>query len=320
MLVSVVIPFYDEAATLQALHQQIANAFTSSAHELEIVFINDGSNDEGAEICTRLVEQNEDVTLIDFRRNFGKSAALSAGFSQASGDVIVTIDADLQDEPAEILTLVDKLLEGWDVVSGRKADRQDPLGKTLPSKLFNAVINKVFGLELHDHNCGLKAYKADAIDDLNLYGELHRYIPVLLHSRGFSVTEEPVTHHPRKFGHSKYGVSRIVKGALDLLTVLLTSQYGARPLHLFGLIGLLIGSLGFVILTYLSLIWVFTDTGIGGRPLFFLGILLLVTGGQILLSGLLAEFILRQGMREADKYNIRAIHTPKNAPQKHKNA
>jgi len=310
MLISIVVPFIDEAPTLAKLHEKICQAFESSSHDFEIIFVNDGSSDESGNICRKIIAQSSNVTMIDFRRNFGKSAALSAGFAEAKGEVIVTIDADLQDEPAEILSLIEKLSEGWDAVSGHKIDRQDSIGKTWPSWLFNATINKIFGLSLHDHNCGLKVYRSEAIEDINLYGELHRYVPVLLHSRGFRVTELPVEHHPRRFGHSKYGASRMVKGALDLVTVLLTSQYGARPLHLFGLKGLAIGGLGFLILAYLSGIWLFTDGEIGGRPLFFLGILLMVTGGQVLFSGLLAEFILRQNMTEGDKYNIRAVIKP----------
>jgi len=217
------------------------------------------------------------VAVIQFRRNFGKAAALDAGFRAASGDVVFTLDGDLQDDPAEISRFLDMLDQGYDVVSGWKETRRDPLDKRAPSKFFNFVVSRLSGLKLHDFNCGFKAYRAEAVRDLSLYGELHRFIPVLLHWRGFRVGEVPVRHRPRRHGRSKFGAARLFTGAMDLLTVILNTRYQTRPLHIFGAAGVLIGASGFAILSYLTVLW-FLDAGaIGTRPLFFLGILLSIS-------------------------------------------
>jgi glycosyltransferase involved in cell wall biosynthesis len=214
------------------------------------------------------------------------------------------MDADLQDNPAEIGNFLKALDEGADVVSGWKQVRNDPLDKTLPSRLFNGAVNKAFGLDLNDHNCGFKAYRREALDELNLYGELHRFVPALLHARGYRIGQIPVQHRARQFGVSKFGAKRLIKGALDLLTVWLNTRYGARPLHLFGGGGLLLSGLGIAILAYLSAIWL-AGQPIGNRPLLVFGMLLMLFGGQMITVGLLGELILRRTIGENDKYSIR---------------
>jgi len=227
---------------------------------------------------------------VRLRRNFGKAAALQAGFREAAGDVIVTIDGDGQDDPAEIPRLLAKLDEGFDLVSGWKAKRRDPLSRRLPSKLFNAVTSRMSGLRLHDMNCGFKAYRAEVIRGLRIYGELHRYIPVLAHYRGFRVAELPVNHRPREHGRSRYGMERYVRGFLDLLTVTFMGRYRHRPLHLFGGLGLLFGLIGSIVLVYLAVLKL-TGHAIGQRPLLTLGVLLVVVGMQLLSLGLISELI-----------------------------
>jgi len=254
------------------------------------VFVEDGSTDGTFVALTRLNAANDNVRAVRFRRNFGKAAALDAGFKEAEGDIVVTIDGDLQDDPAEIPRLLARLDEGYDLVSGWKEKRRDPLTRRIPSKLFNTVTGRVSGMRLHDMNCGLKAYRAEVLDGLNLYGELHRYIPVLAHYRGYRVTELPVNHRPREHGSSNYGVERYMRGFLDLLTVTFMGRYSHRPLHLFGGLGLGAGALGFAILLYLTVVKL-TGQAIGQRPLLILGVLLVAVGIQLLSLGLLSELI-----------------------------
>jgi glycosyltransferase involved in cell wall biosynthesis len=230
---------------------------------------------------------------------------LSAGFKAVHGEIVITMDADLQDDPKELPRLIERVRAGADVVSGWKQVRNDPVDKTLPSKLFNATVNKAFGLQLNDHNCGFKAYRGEALKELNLYGELHRFIPALLHARGFRIDQIPVEHHARQFGKSKFGAERLIKGALDLMTVWLTTRYGARPLHMFGGAGLVFGALGTVILGYLSLLWLFGFGPIGDRPLLILGMLMVLFGSQLVGVGLLGELILARTIGERDKYAVR---------------
>jgi glycosyltransferase involved in cell wall biosynthesis len=275
----------------------------------EILFIDDGSRDGSARIIESLAERDPAVGYVRFRRNFGKSAALDAGFRRARGDIVITMDADLQDDPNEVPRLIEALeSRNLDLVSGWKQKRHDPLGKTLPSKLFNFTVRTLTGLPLNDFNCGLKAYRAEAVDGLDLYGELHRYIPVLVAWRGFSVGEIAVTHHPRKWGHSKYGIERMAKGFFDLLTVILLTRYRRRPLHLFGWAGLIMFLLGFGCLAYLTVLW-FLGTGIGARPLLFLGVLLVTVGVQLISTGLLGEMINSTRAVEPG-YTIRAERAP----------
>jgi glycosyltransferase involved in cell wall biosynthesis len=245
------------------------------------------------------------VGVVHFRRNFGKAAALDAGFRRARGQIIFTMDADLQDDPNEIPNFLAKLEEGNDVVSGWKKKRNDPLGKTLPSKLFNFTVSRASGLRLKDFNCGFKAYRSEAVQGLGLYGELHRYIPVLVHFRGFRVAEIAVVHHPRTSGSSKYGVERLVKGFFDLLTVLLITRYRTRPLHLFGGVGLVFALIGFSCLAYLTVIW-FLGHRIGTRPLLSFGVLMVLVGVQLVSTGLLGEMISSTQVGVQPHYEIRA--------------
>jgi glycosyltransferase involved in cell wall biosynthesis len=240
-------------------------------------------------------------------RNFGKAAALSAGMAFARGDVIVTMDADLQDDPKELPRFFEQIDAGYHVVSGWKQVRNDPFSKTFPSKIFNFLVRKTFKLDLHDINCGFKAYTQDAARALNLYGELHRFTPALLHGMGYSVKEIAVHHNPRKFGRSKYGASRFIKGLFDLITVVLLTRYQSRPLHFFGGGALLLGSAGTLILTYLTALWMLDLGPIGNRPLFFLGILLITTATQLFGVGLIAELLQTNQLREGGKYAIREM-------------
>nr|WP_157216573.1 glycosyltransferase family 2 protein [Sphingomonas formosensis] len=303
--VSVVVPFLNEVDTLAALYGQIAAVLEGECVSYEVVFVNDGSTDGSEAVCRALATEHAEVVLINFRRNFGKSAALSAGFREARGEIIVTMDADLQDDPAELPRFLAAIRDGADVVCGWKKIRNDPPLKVWPSRLFNAVVNRSFGLELSDHNCGFKAYRAEALANLNLYGELHRFVPALLQSRGFRIRELAVQHHPRRFGNSKFGTGRLVKGALDLLTVMLTTRFATRPLHIFGTVGLLMLTAGMLSLSYLVLLWLMGMGPIGNRPLLFFGILLMLFGGQLISTGLIAELVLARSIDEKAKYDIR---------------
>lgn len=308
---SIVIPFLNEAESLAELHQRLTEELRALGRSYEILLVNDGSTDGSDEIVDGLAAADAHLGVIHFRRNFGKAAALDAGFKAARGDVIVSMDADLQDDPAELARMLALLDEGHDVVSGWKKVRHDPWHKTLPSKLFNAVVRKASGLTLHDFNCGFKAYRRDALEGIVLYGELHRFVPVLVAARGARVTELAVQHHARRFGSSKYGVKRLAKGFFDLLTVLLLTRYRARPLHLFGLAGMLMGGIGVAILLYLTVLWFLGFGPIGTRPLLFLGLLLVMVGVQTVTTGLLAELIVtRSGAGEQTHYVIRETRLP----------
>jgi glycosyltransferase involved in cell wall biosynthesis len=308
--ISIVIPLCNEAATLTPLFEQIAA--TVGAHSLgdfEVIFIDDGSTDTSWATLEKLKEAHpEQVVALRFRRNHGKAAALSAGFAQAKGDIVVTMDADLQDEPAEIPNLLAKLNEGYDCVSGWKQLRQDPLAKTLPSRFFNAATRAASGVQIHDFNCGFKAYRAEAIHSIELYGELHRYIPVLLAAEGFTTTEIPVEHHRRTYGVSKYGWKRLLKGGLDLITVVVLTRYLKRPGHFFGGFGLLSGLLGILILAYLSVVKLIFGQGIGDRPLLQFGILLVILGVQLISTGLIGELINFNSKSQSRKIP-KIIHT-----------
>lgn len=301
---SFVIPFYNECESLEILINEIIEECTRLSKSFEFVFVDDGSTDGGDRIVRELSARDERVSLIRFRRNFGKSAALSAGFREARGDIVFSMDADLQDNPAEIGNFLKAIDEGFHCVTGWKQIRNDPLDKTLPSKLFNGAVNKAFDLDLNDHNCGFKAYRREVLGELEMYGELHRFVPALLHARGFKVGQIPVQHRARRFGKSKFGAKRLIKGALDLMTVWLTTRYAARPLHLFGGGGLVLGVLGVAILGYLSILWLIGAGPIGDRPLLMLGMLLVLFGGQMISVGLVAEVVLRRTIDEKDKYSI----------------
>jgi len=295
LAVAVIVPVMNEQDTIVQLATQVlAVADASNAFELKgLHFVDDGSDDE---TWDRIV----DATGIDprvhgtrLRRNFGKAPALQVGVGDAEvdADVIVTMDGDLQDDPSELPRFVAALQSGYDVVSGWKRTRHDPLGKTLPSRLFNRITARMSGIPLHDFNCGYKAYRREVFDSVHLYGELHRFVPVLAHSFGFRIGEIEVTHHPRRFGHSKYGARRFLRGLLDLFTVLTVTRYARKPGHLFGAGGLALGASGTAILAWLSILWL-RGHSIGDRPLLQLGVLLVLVGLQLLMFGLLAELMI----------------------------
>jgi glycosyltransferase involved in cell wall biosynthesis len=299
-VISVVVPLLNEEHTLETLFAQIAAALEAQGDEFEVVFVNDGSTDRSMSVLTRLHDEIPNVIVVHFRRNFGKAAALQAGFLEARGDVIVTIDADLQDDPAEIPKLLAKLDEGFDLVSGWKTRRNDPFFRRFFSRIFNWATGAISGVRLHDVNCGLKAYRAEVLQGIRLYGELHRFIPILAAYRGFRVAEIPVNHRPRQHGRSRYGPERYFRGFFDLLSVTFMGRYRHRPLHLFGGVGVVLGAFGFVILTYLTVIW-FWGQGIGQRPLLTLGVLLVVVGIQFVSLGLLSELITSQHEERMDE-------------------
>ena len=289
--ISLVIPVFDEKGSLPELKNKVTGVLENLGKSFEIIFIDDGSRDGSAELLAGMQEKDSRVTVIRFRRNFGKSAALNAGFRLAAGKYIFTMDGDLQDDPEEIPHFIAKLEEGYDLVSGWKHHRNDPLDKTLPSKLFNKVTSAVSGLKLHDFNCGFKLYRSEVVKTLRIYGELHRYVPALAHWRGFRVAEVKVTHHPRIHGKSKFGSERFLKGLLDLLTVLFLNRYNRRPLHFFGRYGLLLCSIGFLIGLYFVGYWLIHQN-IGGRvPLLLFAVFLMLGGIQLISTGLIAEMI-----------------------------
>jgi glycosyltransferase involved in cell wall biosynthesis len=299
----VVIPLYNEEESLRELHQQLKAAIGRLNLRYELVFVDDGSSDKSFQVLRDLKRSDRHMKIVRFRRNYGKSAALAVGFEKATGNIVVTMDADLQDDPAEIPALKRKLDDGYDLVSGWKKTRKDPISKTIPSRLFNLVVRMMTGIRIHDFNCGLKAYKRDVIKAVNVYGELHRYIPVLAHWEGFKVGELPVRHRPRRFGKTKYGVGRFWKGFLDLLTVIFTTRYFRKPLHLFGLWGLFSLLAGLVISTWLVVEW-FQGRPLSNRPLFLAGIFLVIIGIQFISIGLLGEMITKS-QRSSEEYAIR---------------
>lgn len=285
---SVVIPFLSEAASLDELYGRLVAALEPLGR-FELIFVDDGSTDQSFAVAERLFQADQRVSLVKFRRNLGKSAALAVGWQRSRGEIVVTIDADLQDEPNEIAKLV-TALDRFDLVTGWKQQRNDPWTKRVPSKVFNGVARLLFGVRLNDLNSGLKVMRAEVAKSIDLYGEFHRFVPILAYLQGWRVGELPVQHHLRKYGQSKYGWKRFVRGALDLLTVAFLGRFSNRPLHLFGTIGLLCFGLGFLIALYLTIIW-FQGQSIGQRPLLTFAVLLLLTGLQFLFTGLLAELI-----------------------------
>ncbi|MEX0715260.1 MAG: glycosyltransferase family 2 protein [Planctomycetaceae bacterium] len=317
MKISIIVPLLDEAGSLRELHRQVTEVCAANDIDAEILFIDDGSRDASWKVVCELADEDPRVSGIRFRRNFGKAAALTAGMRAAIGDVIVTLDADLQDDPTEIPRFLEKLAEGHDVVNGWKERRLDPWHKTKPSKVFNWMVGALTGLRLHDHNCGFKAFRRDVACEIRIYGELHRYIPVLAHARGFRVTEIPVNHRERRHGHSKYGVRRFLRGFLDLLTVKFLTGFGQRPQHVLGGIGVgffLLGALG---LAYLAITWLLmnvppmvgaefvTPRPIGDRPLLAYSVAFTLLGAQALSLGLLAEMLVAYTGRDVDTYSVR---------------
>jgi glycosyltransferase involved in cell wall biosynthesis len=304
-MISVVVPLFNEAESLPTLHAEIARVFAAGGiDELEILFVDDGSRDGSWGAVRKLAGTDPRVRGIRFRRNFGKAAALTAGFQAARGEVVFTLDADLQDDPAEIPRFLERRGQGFDVVNGWKRTRHDPWHKVGPSRVFNWMVSHLTGCHLHDHNCGFKLYRREVLDEVGIYGELHRFVPVLAHARGFRVSEIEVHHRARRFGRSKYGVARFIKGLLDLLTVQFLSRFSQRPLHVLGATGLgllLLGGLG---LTYLALLWVAGYGPIGTRPLLVYSAALLGVGTQLICLGILAELITAYNIRAEDTYSI----------------
>ena len=291
---SIVIPAYNEAESLPVLLEQLQVVLKTHSYRAEIIFINDGSTDTTSEILDAMssASQQLQVHVVHFRRNQGKAEALMAGFTAATGHIVITMDADLQDDPGEIPKLLNTLnTENYDVVSGWKYPRKDPLEKRVFSFFFNRITAFFTGVKLHDMNCGFKAYRAEVVKELHLYGDLHRYIPILAHQAGYKVGEMKVKHHPRRFGVSKYGFKRIPKGFFDLLTVLFLTKYLKRPLHVFGTIGAIVAFIGVLIGLYLAVLWVI-EGGVGFRPLLMLSVLMIILGIQFFSIGLLGELVI----------------------------
>lgn len=294
MDISVVVPVLNEEESLSLLYEQLVEALTEAGYDYEIIIIDDGSTDRSFEILCELQAHDKHLRVVRFRRNYGQTAAFVAGFDRAQGELVITIDADLQNDPADIPALVSKMNEGYDVVSGWRLNRQDRfLDRRLPSILANRLIGWVTDVRIHDYGCSLKAYRRDVLADVQLYGELHRFIPALAHAAGARVTEIPVRHHPRRYGKAKYGLSRTVKVFLDILAVRFLMSFSTRPIHIFGLLGLLSFLVGGLVLAYLAVVRVFLQQAIADRPLTLLGILLVMLGVQLVTSGLLAELVTR---------------------------
>jgi glycosyltransferase involved in cell wall biosynthesis len=304
--VSVVIPAYNEAESVGSLAEEIDTILASLGKRYEIIFVDDGSTDNTFAELNRVVETIPSVRVIQFRRNFGKAASLTAGFRESQGKIVLTMDADLQDDPKGIPHFLAALEDGpYDLVSGWKFPRRDPLTKTWPSRLFNLVTSLMSGVQLHDFNCGFKAYRRQVVDETPIYGELYRYIPVLAHWRGFKVGEIKIFHHPRRFGQSKFGASRFFRGFFDLLTVLFLTRYMRRPLHLFGWMGILSFVSGTLVSAYLAVLWLMGNRPIGNRPLLTLGVLLITVGIQFFSLGLLAEMLASFLVTRQTDYSIR---------------
>ncbi len=291
MDLSIVVPFLNEQESLPKLVEKIYESVLPLNNTFELIFIDDGSTDESFNRLMEVKRNHPEIKIIRLRKNFGKSTALSEGFKRANGRVVITMDADLQDDPAEIPNLLKALDEGYDLVSGWKKKRHDPITKTVPSRFFNFVTRLLTGIKIHDFNCGLKAYRNEVIKAIPVYGEMHRYLPVLAHWQGFRVGEIAVKHHPRQFGKSKFGARRFFSGFFDLISVLFITRYRQKPMHLFGMFGLINMFLGFAILLYLTILW-FQGIGIGRRPLLFLGILLVIVGVQSFSLGMIGDMFI----------------------------
>lgn len=304
MKISIVVPLFNECESLTELFAAIDAVLREKQLTYEVLFVDDGSTDGSFDVCTRLhAAHPQQVRVIRFSRNFGKAAALSVGIADATGDVIITMDADLQDDPVAIPGMLKKIDEGWDVVSGWKKKRYDPLSKTVPSKFFNWFTSIVSGVRIHDFNCGFKAYRAQSAKSLEIYGDRHRYLPVLAHWNNNRVTEVEVPHHPRKYGKTKYGWDRLITGAFDLLTLVFLHRYMRRPLHFFGLLGVLFCAVGTVILAYFGVEWIITGA-MKIRPLVLLSVGMEIMGIQFVSIGLIGELVANTNNNK-DVYVIR---------------
>ncbi|GDX61851.1 dolichol-phosphate mannosyltransferase [Candidatus Levyibacteriota bacterium] len=289
-MISIVVPVYNEEESLEAFFIVLSEELEKIEYSSEIIFIDDGSTDRSLEILKNISEKEKNIRIFSFRKNQGKAEALTLGFLKANGEFIVTLDADLQDRPSEILILLNKMEEGYDLVCGWRKNRKDSFSKIISSRLFNLIARNLWGLSLHDYNCGLKLYTKEAAKSLYLYGGMHRFIPLIIFQEGFSVGEIEITHDIRKYGKSKYGFSKIWKDLPDIFTMFFIGKYAKRPLHFFGGLGSLFFILGIIILSYLSVIH-FQGETIGSRPLLFLGMLLILSGFQILFTGFIADLI-----------------------------
>lgn len=319
MDLSIVIPLYNEEESLPELEAWLRRVVEQEGYTYEIIMVDDGSSDGSWQVVRQLAEKNLNVKGIKFRRNHGKSPALQKGFEAAQGDVVITMDADLQDSPDEIPELYRMIkTDKYDLVSGWKKKRHDPLNKTLPSKLFNKVVSIVSHIKLHDFNCGLKAYRKEVVKAVELYGDLHRFIPLLAKWSGFNhIGEKVVLHRERKYGVSKFGWERLITGFLDLLSIVFVGRFGKRPMHFFGTLGVISMAAGFVILIYLSIAkTIFEEYGIAERPLFFFGILALIIGTQLFVTGFLAELVVKT----APDRNTYVIEEHLNFPPHHNSA
>lgn len=310
---SIVVPLYNEVESLPKLIEAIAAAVVDLPHSYEIVCVDDGSQDGSAELLGELARSRTDLRGVLLRRNYGQTAAMAAGFQHARGRIIITMDGDLQNDPADIPELLAKLEEGYDLVSGWRKKRQDAaLTRLLPSRIANALIGQVTGVRIHDYGCSLKAYRAEIVQDLNLYGELHRFLPALAFIEGARVAEIPVRHHARRYGHSKYGLSRTFRVLMDLVTVFFFKKFLTRPMHVFGFFGILCTLLGSALGLYLSILKLGFGQSIGDRPLLILAVLLFLTGVQLFSFGLLAELLMRT-YHESQKrpiYRVRDVVGP----------
>ena len=298
--ISIIIPIFNEESSIEPLYREIVNSLSNISNRYEIIFIDDGSTDSTLTNINNLITIDNNIVLVQLNRNYGKSDALQEGFNIAKYDYIITMDGDLQDDPNEIENLINILDEGWDCVSGWKKNRKDPLSKTIPSYFFNTFISFFSGLKLHDFNCGIKVYKSNVTKNLNIYGGLHRYIPLLLHNNGYKVTECIVNHRAREHGKTKYGKSRFLHGIFDFLTINFLRKYFNRPMYFFGTFGLILSSIGLLINIYLTYYW-FQGTYIANRPLFFLAILLILVGIQSLSIGLIGELIVNLSRNKVNK-------------------
>jgi glycosyltransferase involved in cell wall biosynthesis len=305
-MISVVVPVHDEEQNLATLHGELDVVFAAdTVGSVEFIFVDDGSRDGSWGVLAGLARRDARVRAIRFRRNFGKAAALTAAFQAARGDLVFTLDGDLQDDPAEIPRFVAALDQGFDVVSGWKKKRYDPWHKVYPSRVFNWIVSHLTGCRLHDHNCGFKVYRRQVLQEVGIYGELHRFVPVLAHARGFRVGEIEVRHRKRRHGISKYGFSRFFKGFLDLLTVRFLTRFSQRPLHVLGAIGLGLFGVGSLGMLFLAVLWLDPrNRPIGERPLLFYSIALLLVGVQLVTLGVLAELITAYNIRAEDTYSI----------------
>lgn len=308
--ISIVIPLYNEEESIPRLYDELVKAIANYGQPAEVIIIDDGSRDRSFALLSDIAAQDPRFTIIRFRRNFGQTAGFAAGFAQARGDVVITMDADLQNDPMDIPLLMAKIDEGYDIVSGWRKDRQDRfLDRRLPSMMANRLISNVTDVRLHDYGCSLKAYRRDVLQHVRLYGELHRFVPALASQAGGTVTEVPVNHRARQYGKSKYGISRTIRVMLDLINVWFLGAYSTRPIHVFGTLGFASAALGVVVGVYLSFLKIFLGQSIGNRPLLLLAVLLVVIGVQLVTMGLLGEMITRTYYESQNKtiYVVREI-------------